>query len=82
MKESIQVGNVYAHHGGGKYVVLHVVEDSTNARAGSLGVVYVSLTYGKIKYRDLIEFTEDVEWPDGKRRPRFTLVEHLNQKQQ
>jgi hypothetical protein len=57
--------------------VLHVVDESTNARKGNKGVVYVSLTYGAIKHRDLTEFTEEVEWPDGTRRPRFILEEDL-----
>jgi hypothetical protein len=66
---------IYKHYKGGRYLVLHNTEESTNARQGELGVVYVSLTYGKIKHRDLAEFTEEVEWPDGKKRPRFILEE-------
>ncbi|MDB4984439.1 MAG: hypothetical protein JWM20_618 [Patescibacteria group bacterium] len=69
----ITPGKVYVHRGGGRYTVLHVCEDSTNARNGTLGVVYVSLTYGKIRYRDLSEFEEEIQWPDGIVRPRFTL---------
>lgn len=64
---------VYEHHKGGKYLVLFVADDSTNARPGNKLVVYVSLTYGVIKCRDLSEFTESVEWPDGQTRPRFVL---------
>lgn len=64
-------GKVYTHYKGGRYTVLLIVEESTNARKGSVGVVYVSLTYGKIKHRDLAEFVEEVEWPDGVKRPRF-----------
>jgi hypothetical protein len=66
---------VYAHHKGGRYLVLSVAEDSTNSRAGNKLVVYVSLTYGKIKCRDLAEFIEVVQWPDGQERPRFILEE-------
>ncbi len=58
--------------------MLHTTQDSTNARAGEQGVVYVSLTYGTMKYRLLAEFTEEVEWPDGVRRPRFVLEEVKN----
>jgi hypothetical protein len=65
---------VYEHHKGGKYLVLFVADDSTNARMGNKLVVYVSLTYGAIKCRDLSEFTELVAWPDGKMRPRFILL--------
>ena len=71
--ESIKLGRVYKHHKGGRYLVLHVIEESTNTRQGAVGVVYVSLTYGKIKHRDLVEFIEEVEWPDGIKRPRFIL---------
>lgn len=58
---------------GARYTVLHLVTDSTNARAGTPGVVYVSHTTGLIKYRDLTEFCEEVMWPDGTTRPRFIL---------
>ncbi len=68
-------GKIYRHKKGPKYLVLHVVRDSTNSREGSEGVVYVSLDHGNINYRDLTEFVELVEWPDGKMRPRFVLDE-------
>jgi hypothetical protein len=68
-------GKVYLHYKGGRYLVLHIVDESTNARKGTQGVVYVSLTYGKIKHRDLAEFIEEVEWPGGSKRPRFVLEE-------
>ncbi len=69
-------GKVYRHHKDDLYTVLHVVDDSTNARAGNKVVVYVSLTYGTIKCRDVKEFTQIIIWPDGKKRPRF--VERRN----
>lgn len=72
----IQSGKTYKHYKGGLYTALFVAEETTNIRkGGSGGVVYVSRTYGKIKYRDLDEFIEEIEWPDGIRRPRFVLVE-------
>lgn len=75
-KQTIQSGKTYKHHKGGLYTVLFVAEETTNARkGGNGGVVYVSHTYGKIKYRDLDEFTEEIEWPDGIVRPRFILSE-------
>lgn len=66
---------VYIHHGGGRYLVLSVADDSTNSRPGNKLVVYVSLTYGKIKCRDLTEFFEIIKWPDGQERTRFILEE-------
>lgn len=65
---------VYEHYKGGKYLVLFVADDSTNSRAQNKLVVYVSLTYGTIKCRDIKEFTEIVEWPDGQKQPRFIPV--------
>lgn len=74
--ESIQSGKTYKHYKGGLYTVLFVAEETTNARKGSNGgVVYVSHTYGKIKYRDLDEFTEEIKWPDGVTRQRFVPIE-------
>lgn len=61
----------YDHYKGGKYLVLFVVDDSTNRRAGNKIVIYISLTHGMIKGRDLKEFLAPVTWPDGKKRPRF-----------
>ena len=62
---------VYEHFKGGKYLVLFVAEESTNSRTGNKSVVYISLTYGVIKIRELTEFIELVEWSDGTKRPRF-----------
>lgn len=66
---------LYDHYKGGKYRVLFVAEDSTNDRDGNQVVVYESLTYHVMKCRDLTEFVEPVEWPDGTMRPRFVPVE-------
>jgi len=71
--DQIILGKIYKHHKGGRYLVLHIVDESTNTLVGKKGVVYVSLTYGLIKHRDLEEFIEIVEWPDGEKRPRFIL---------
>jgi hypothetical protein len=75
MNTDIKVGTIYTHYKGGRYYVLAVAEETTNARIGGHGIVYVSLTYGKLKYRDLDEFCEEIEWPDGVRRPRFVPEE-------
>lgn len=66
-------GKIYVHHKGGRYLVLALTEESTNSRVGTPGVVYVSLTYGIYKHRELKEFVEEVMWPDGGKRPRFML---------
>ncbi len=66
-------GKIYRHQKGGRYTVLHIADDSTNKREGNKVVVYVSLTYGTVKCRDLEEFMQVVVWPDGKKRPRFVV---------
>ncbi len=71
MNEEILVGQVYEHFKGGRYLVLFIAEESTNNRKGGKVVVYVSLTYGVVKARDVSEFLEPVTWPDGVLRPRF-----------
>lgn len=71
--QSIKLGKIYKHYKGGRYLVVHLVEESTNARKGSTGVIYVSLTYGTIKHRDLKEFIEEVVWSDGVKRSRFVI---------
>jgi hypothetical protein len=73
--EDVIPQRAYRHSKGGRYLVLAVASDSTNAREGNRIVVYVSLTYGTVKARDLAEFVEEVAWPDGVRRPRFVLDE-------
>ena len=73
-EQNIHSGKTYRHYKGGLYTVLFLAEETTNSRKGNNGgVVYVSHTYGKIKYRDFDEFTEEVEWTDGIMRPRFIL---------
>ncbi len=75
-EQAIQSGRTYRHFKGGLYTVLFTAEETTNKRKGNNGgVVYVSHTYGKIKYRDIDEFIEEIEWPDGIKRARFVLVE-------
>lgn len=70
---------VYEHYKGGRYTVLMVIKDSTNARMTDDGkpdvVVYVSLTNGSVWCRDLAEFIEPVAWSDGSTRPRFRKAE-------
>jgi len=73
--EKIRPQRIYTHFKGGTYLVLSVAEDSTNSRKGNRSVVYVSLTHGTVKCRDLSEFAERVTWPDGIERARFVLKE-------
>ena len=72
--EDMLLNQVYNHHKGGKYLVLSIAEDSTNARKGKRVVIYISLTYGVVKCRDFDEFIEMVEWPNGEKRSRFILA--------
>lgn len=72
MEEPI-LNRVYKHYKDGRYFILAVARESTNARQDRRVVVYVSLTYGIVRCRDLDEFNEIVEWPDGSKKPRFVL---------
>lgn len=74
MEEPV-LNKIYKHYIDGRYLVLALADESTNARKGNRVVVYVSLTYGTVKCRDLSEFMEIVEWPDGSRKPRFVPEE-------
>ena len=71
---------VYEHHKGGHYTVLMLARSSTNARPGVLQVVYVSHSgtianpAGLPLVREEAEFSEMVQWPDGKHHPRFRKV--------
>jgi hypothetical protein len=76
---SVIPGRMYEHYKGGRYTVLLLVQDSTNARVKDTEkddmVVYVSLTKGRVWCRELSEFIEPIEWPDGQTRPRFSLLD-------
>ena len=71
--DDLETQAVYDHYKGGKYTVLFVGYESTNARTPGRIVVYVSHTYGQVKCRDFEEFIEEVEWPDGTLQPRFII---------
>lgn len=73
--DSLKTHAMYDHYKGGKYMVLVVGHESTNARVGGRVVVYVSLKYAQVKCRDFEEFIEPVKWPDGTIAPRFKLAE-------
>lgn len=63
----------YRHYKGGLYTVLGLVLNTTHSAGDSPMVLYVSEA-GKF-VRDLAEFTEEIEWPDGVRRPRWVHEE-------
>lgn len=72
--------SVYRHYRGGLYTVVGVAIDSTNSRAHKRTVVYTSHLYGGLHVRDEEEFNEVVEWDDGIKRPRFTLLSEWTRK--
>ena len=59
----------YRHYKGGTYTLLYVAENSENRT--ELMAVYVSHLRQKVLVRPWAMFSEEVEWPDGMRRPRF-----------
>lgn len=67
----------YRHYGGGNYTVLAVGRNSTNKDDGKPMVAYFSWTTGNLCFRDLEEFAEPIEWPDGVTRPRFCRAEEV-----
>lgn len=75
MPEGIEVNSVYRHYSGKRYMVMCVADDATNVRDGNKIVVYAPVdASGPLYCRDLLEFVEVVEWPDGTRKPRFVLA--------
>jgi hypothetical protein len=65
-------GDVLVHFKRGtRYQVVDMLDDATNARKGNTIVLYRSLHDGRLYPRDLGEFLEQVEWPDGVKRARF-----------
>jgi hypothetical protein len=71
------IGAVYTHSKGAKYLVMGVGKNSNNRDDHQPEVAYISLDPGERQgqwcFRDEVEFHEPVEWPDGKTRPRFCL---------
>lgn len=61
---------IYLHYKGGLYT--KVTEAFNSEQRDQLLVIYVSHSTGKLWARPKAMFEEDVMWPDGKRRPRFT----------
>jgi hypothetical protein len=79
---SVTAGKVYRHYKGGRYLVTGVAE--THHHNGDLDVVYAVLSTGKLCTRPLRKdsrvedsWTDEVAWPDGKTRARFTDEEDI-----
>lgn len=66
------VNGIYKHHKGGLYAVLGLARLSTNGpHDGEKVVIYYSLDKQQLCVREIGQFNEPVEWPDGKVRSRF-----------
>jgi hypothetical protein len=77
MTTAVFIGAPYRHYKGGLYLLVAVAERHTHN--GDLDVVYVSLAHAKHCTRPLRRDSRDedswldqVEWPDGKLRARFS----------
>lgn len=71
-ERSITAG-VYEHYKGGLYLVLGI---GAHTETSELMAVYVALTGAhlpgpRLRVRPLVQFAEEVMWPDGSSRPRF-----------
>jgi hypothetical protein len=73
--QEIGPNQIYTHYKGGRYRIITVAEEATNAREGELLVVYASVEDGRVWCRDFEEFTESVTLPNGETQPRFVLTE-------
>lgn len=78
-KNSLVRGCIYVHYKGGTYTALFTAY--THNHNGDIDVVYVSHTTGDINTRCIVRdsrnedaWTELVDWPDNKKRARFTHV--------
>jgi hypothetical protein len=66
---------LHSHYKGGLYVALLLSMNSNNAAEPDPEVVYVSLTTGQVHNRSLAEWSQELTWPDGRVRPRFSPSE-------
>src|SRR3954470_16023239 len=62
---------LHNHYKGGLYAALFLSMNSNSDAAPEPEVIYVSLTTGQVHNRSLVEWCEEVTWPDGKVRARF-----------
>ncbi|MBX9765274.1 DUF1653 domain-containing protein [Patescibacteria group bacterium] len=72
---SIRPDSEYLHFKGGRYFVVGVAHDATNAEEDKEVVVYRSMTDGALYVRAVSEFLELVRWENGQMRPRFVPAE-------
>jgi hypothetical protein len=68
-------GAGYRHHKGGTYIVRCIARMSE--KRDEIAVVYWSVGRQELWVRPLGMFTEHVDWPDGRRRPRFTRADRI-----
>lgn len=64
---------LYRHYKGSLYIVFAVAQHS---ETGELMVIYRELTKEGAWVRPLAMFEEEVLWPDGVTRPRFSFQEN------
>lgn len=75
MAEQGVLPGIYRHYSGVLYRVLLTGRDSTNGPdEGRTMVCYISDAEHGFHFREINQFTEKVEWPDGSVRPRFEWV--------
>ena len=67
---------LYQHYKGGLYIVIETAKDSTNDHVSHDMVMYYSLAKQTWHVRRLSEFVQEVRWPTGGFRPRFSRVTH------
>lgn len=66
---------LWRHYKNVLYRVIGVANDSTNGNSeGRLMVIYISDAEHGLRVRDLNQFLEMVELPDGRKCPRFTYI--------
>ena len=68
---------LHSHYKGGLYVALFLSMNSNNDAPPDPEVIYVSLTTGQVHNRSLAEWTQEMTWPDGKVRSRFSPSDWL-----
>lgn len=68
-------GRLYQHYKGDFYRI--ICRGRLSEERDQEMVVYRSMKFGSVWIRPLSMFMEDVLWPDGKHRARFTPIAHL-----
>jgi hypothetical protein len=78
---------IYQHFKGGRYQLVGLAKDTTNVAGDRLFAVYRRIDSPHCSEQTLFcrainEFAEEVEWPDGVRRPRFCPISLLTVKKE